>query len=182
MNCIFNFCEFYNVFLGGLLTGVIASFIFIWLTKFLAIRKFRKQYGHLESINKDTFDWVAYSMREDNGRIRQDNPNGSTLNIQIFRDRLYLKLLDIKDRKWIGELKIEGYNFGVVTYKYEKEHEYGKKECTIGTFVENGDTYDYLYFIPTNNRIYYIQKIDNDKQSVKYNYGDEIFIRKRASA
>ena len=114
-------------------------------------------------------------MREDDGRIRQDNPNGSKLSISIKRDRLNLILIH-DNRRWNGVFKLESYNFGIVTYKYEREHEYGKRECVIGSYIENGEKYDYLFLIPTNNKIYFI---DCEKHVVKYDYGNELFIRKK---
>ena len=178
MNCIFDSCEFYNLFLGGIITGIITSFLFVWLTNFLSRRKFKLQYKHLQSKSPNSFDWVAYSMRQDNSRLRQDNPNGSELNVQVSGSRIFLKLKH-DNRLWIGELKVDGFDYGIVTYKYENQHEYGKRECVIGSYEENEATFDYLYLMPVNNKIYHIQKIDSENQKVIYDYGDEIFIRKR---
>ena len=182
MICNFNWCEFYNVVLGGIVTGIIASFLVVWLTNQIHTCKFRKRYGHLNSNPKGAFDWTAYSMRKDKGNVREDAPNGSVLNIHILQDRIKLTLRQIDNREWEGELRIENYDYGLVTYKYKSEHEYGKRECVIGTFPENGETFDYLFLIPTNDKIYFIKEIENGKSTVEYNYRNEIFIRKRDSA
>lgn len=182
MKCDFDICEFYNMLIGGLLVGIVASFIFVWLTELIRTRKFNKRYKHLCSSTNNEFDWVAYSMREDNGRIRNDNPNGSVMNLQIQKDRIFIKVKQIGNRISNGELVISSFDYGVVTYKYENEHEYGKRDCIIGSYIENGDCYDYLFTIPTDNRVYYVKKHTTpDQYLVKYNYGDELFLRKRVS-
>ncbi len=126
-------------------------------------------------------NWTAYSMKADDGRIRQDNPNGSVLKITLQADKLLLTLKQTDGELWSGELVVNGTEHGIVTYKYDTRHEYGQRECSFGTYNENGQIFDYLFLTPINNKIYYIKKIDSDKQSVVYNYGDEIFIRQRAS-
>lgn len=180
MNCEFNWCEFYNVFFGGIVTGIIASILFIWLTDWIESYRFFKWYKHLIS-KQDKFDWIAFSMRHENGRIRQENPNGSIAKVVVKKKTLQIILEQVDKRKWIGELKIESFEFGILTFKYEMEHEYGRRECIIGSYSENGKIFDYLFLIPTNNRIYTIQQ-SNDLLNVKYNYGDEVLVRERTSA
>lgn len=182
MICDFSWCEFYNILIGGVLIGIITSFLFVWLVSLINIRKFKRQYLHLQSSSSDTFDWTAYSMREDNGRLKSDEPNGSVLNVTLKKDRIYLKLKQSDSRIWNGELKVETFDYGLVTYKYENDHEYGKRECIIGNYQENNKTFDYIYLIPTNNKIYYIEEIERGKSIVNYNYGEEIFIRERKSS
>ncbi|MCK4665065.1 MAG: hypothetical protein KAT68_19510 [Bacteroidales bacterium] len=180
MNCIIDWCEFYNIILGGLIIGIIASFLFIGITDIISICRFRKRYKHLKSTPQASFDWIAYSMRSDNGRKRKEYPNGSTANIRINKNRIYLTLKENNNRKWHGEIQMESFGFGRVNYKYENEHEYGKKECVISSYKEKGTIFDYIFIIPTNNRIHYIEKMNNKKQTVVYNYGDEILIRERS--
>jgi hypothetical protein len=181
MNCIFDICEFNNIILGGIVIGIITSFLFVWLTQHIQRLRFIRNYSHLQSRPNDAFDWKAYSMKEEDGRIRQENPNGSLVNIQLMKGQIYLNLKQPDSKKWIGELKFDSFGFGMVTFKYETRHEYGKRECVMGHYLENGDTYDYLFLTPVNNKIYYIETIRNQNQRVRYSYGDEIFIRKRAS-
>jgi hypothetical protein len=180
MKCVFDICEFYNMLIGGLVIGIIASFIFVWLTEAIRIYKFNKRYRHLQSKLRIDYDWIAYSMRDDNGRIREDEPNGSVMNLVVRGDRIFIKVKQKGDRISVGELVVSSFDFGVITYKYENEHEYGKRDCIIGSYVENGESYDYIFTIPTNNKVYYVKKESNsDQHVVKYNYGDELFIRKR---
>lgn len=120
-------------------------------------------------------------MRPENGRFRQDNPNGSIAKVVVKKKTLQIILEQVDKRKWIGELKMGSFEFGILTFKYEKEHEYGRRECIIGSYSENGKIFDYLFLIPTNNRIYTIQQ-SNDLLNVKYNYGDEVLVRERTSA
>lgn len=177
--CDFDLCELYNMIFGGLVIGVIASFLFVWITRVLAVCRFRKRYKHLSSPSNTEYDWVAYSMSKENGRMKSDIPNGSSLNVSLSQDRIYLKLKQSDSRKWKGELRVETFDYGLVTYKYEDDHEYGKRECIIGNYKENDKVFDYIYLIPTNNKIHYIQNDNDQRGIVEYNYGDEIFIRQR---
>ncbi|RNI34809.1 hypothetical protein EFY79_14060 [Hanamia caeni] len=181
MFCKFDLCEFYNVVFGGLLIGVITSFIFVWLTKKIEYYNFKRKYKHLQSSNKN-FDWVAYSMKKSNGRIREDYPNGAKMHIIVKHGKIYLKLRQSDERLWTGELIIQQDNFGIVGLKYTDMHEYGRRECVIGKFVENGILFDFLFLTPLNGRIYYIDKQDDSKSIVHYNYDTEILIRQGGSA
>lgn len=127
------------------------------------------------------FDWTAYSMKKEDGRIRENTPNGSLLNINVKGDKVDLILKQPDQERWVGELRFEKFGFGTVSLKYENRHEYGRRECVLGSFVEDGVTFDYLFLTHVNNRIYYIERQDEKKQTVTYIYGDELFIRSRAS-
>ena len=91
MNCEFNWCEFYNVFFGGLVTGIITSILLFLLTDWIESYRFFKKYKHLIS-NQDKFDWIAFSMRPENGRFRQDNPNGSIAKVVVKKKTLQIIL------------------------------------------------------------------------------------------
>ncbi|MBP7399836.1 MAG: hypothetical protein KA954_09645 [Chitinophagales bacterium] len=187
MKCDLNWCEFYNVFLGGIVTGIIASLLFILFNGWIESFRFFKKYRHLQS-KQDKLDWTAYSMRPQNGRIRQDTPNGSIAKILIRKETIQITLEQTdkrisdpsKYRKWIGEIKMESLEFGILTLKYEDEYEYSRKECFIGSYSENGKIYDYLFLIPTNNKIFNIQK-SNDSLNVQSNYENEMLVRERPS-
>ncbi len=180
MKCPIDICEFYNMLISGIVLGVVASFLFVVLTDWIRICRFKKRYSHLKSKTESEFDWIAYSMREDDGRKRQDAPNGSKMNLQLDKDRIFIRVRQVDHRTSIGELTIDRFDYGIVTYKYENEHEYGKRECVIGSYEENSKQYDYLYLIPTNNRVYYVHEHTTKGQHlVKYHYGDELFLRKR---
>lgn len=181
MKCDFDICEFYNVFIGGIITGIITSVLFVYLTNFRNSLRFKKLYGHLQSDTDQTYDWTSYSMKKEDGRIRQESPNGSTLSIRLKSDRLQLLLKQTDTENWSGELLFTGVDHGVVTYKYKSRHEYGQRNCFIGSFEEEGQIFDYLFLSPINNKIYYIEKIDANKEKAVYNYDDEVYIRKRAS-
>lgn len=180
MNCEFNSCEFINVVFGGIITGIIASVLLAWITNIISVCSFKRKYKHLKSI-PDKFDWTAYSMKKEDGRVREDSPNGSSVNIDIKKGRIYLTLKQNDGRKWLGELNMDRFGFGIVSYKYVDKHEYGKRECFIGSYTEGGKTFDYLFLTPTNDKIYTIKKTGEDNLSGEYNYGDEIIIRERPS-
>lgn len=120
-------------------------------------------------------------MRDDNGRLMRDESNGSNMNIEVRDERIFLRVKQKDDRISIGELRVNGFDYGLVTFKYENEHEYGKRECVIGNYIENNERFDYLFTIPLNDKIYYIDTSNKNKSKVHYNYGNEIFIRKSAS-
>ena len=82
----------FNVFFGGIITGLIASLCFVWLEKIFSNCKFQKRYKYLNSISKDKYDWVAYDMKKEDGRIREDDPNGSTVNISVKKNSINLTL------------------------------------------------------------------------------------------
>lgn len=180
MTCTFDLCEFYNLFFGGIVTGIVASFLYILLDKFFKNQNFKRKYKYLESSNDSSFDWLAYSMRKDDGRKREDNPNGTILNIKTTSGKLSLTVNE-KDRGiWNGILRMKTPEFGTITYKYETDYEFGYGNCIVGTFNEDGKYFDYIFFVRATNRIYYLGKIDEGKYGVNYNYGDELFLRERA--
>lgn len=176
MSCNFSWCEFINIFLGGLVTGIIASWLFILFSNLIKRYHFYKKYKHLNS-KQNIYDWIAYSMKEDNGRIREDHSNGSIANISIKNKKLEIALKH-DAREWIGEIQMINSNFGILTFKYKNENEFGKRDCAIGFYLESGKIYDYLFFTPLQNRIYSI-KTTEAGLIPKYNYGDEILIRER---
>lgn len=177
MNCSFSLCDFYNIIIGGIITGVVASFLFIPLSRLFSNWGFRCKYSKLQSA-KDVFDWTAYSMSSENGRIRDSNPNGSTANINITRGKITVTLKH-DDRKWEGQIKMLDFNFGMLTLKYENEHEYGRRDCIIGSYIENAKKYDYLFLMPSNPKIYYLTNEKDNRSIPHYQYGNEILIRER---
>ena len=180
MLCNFELCEFYNVVLGGLLIGLITSFVFIWLTNSFKHISFNRLYNHLNSSN-DQFDWIAYSMKNEDGRVREDQPNGSKVNLKIKKGKIYIRLQH-DNREWKGELIMHHNNFGIVTFKYIDKHEYGSRECIIGEFEESGQKFDYIFLIPLNNKLYFLEAQSDGKQRPVYNYNNEILIREKISA
>src|SRR5690348_11202503 len=144
MMYIFDLCEFYNIFFEGILTGIIASLIFVGLTELFRILKFRWKYSYLKSRDQNSYDWIAYSMKSDDGRIREDSPNGSMVNIEVKSNKIKITL-NHDNRNWIGELEMKSAGYGTIIYKYTDKHEYGCRDCFIGMFLENGKNYDYIF-------------------------------------
>ena len=179
MICQFDPCEFYNLFFGGIITGIVASFLYILIEKAIKHIKFNRQFKHLVSI--DQFDWNAYSMRKDDGRKREENSNGTKLHLKIVKGQIHLEVNEVNRGFWDGILRMESSEFGTITYKYQKDYEFGFGNCVLGSFKENGKTFDYIFFVRTTNRIYELEKTNDLKLGVKYNYGDELFLRERAS-
>ena len=174
MFCKFDLCEFYNILFGGIIVGITASFLYILLDNFINQMRFHKNYKHLKS-NQDQFDWVAYSMSKENGRVRNENPNGAIANITLNKRKLKI-VLKHDNREWAGEVQMLDFGFGILTLKYSKEHEYGKRDCIMGTYIEDGKIYDYLFLIPNTNKIFFIKK-DGDGLIPEYDYGNEVLIR-----
>jgi hypothetical protein len=46
MICLLDKCEFYNIIFGGIVIGIIASFLFVWLTQLLETMRFKRNYAH----------------------------------------------------------------------------------------------------------------------------------------
>ncbi|MFI5185442.1 MAG: hypothetical protein ACHQF0_01835 [Chitinophagales bacterium] len=147
---------------------------FYFFSNQIARYRFHKKYKHLNSQPND-FDWVAYSMKNEDGRIRNDNPNGSIANISVKNTKITI-ILKHNNRKWTGEVQMIQSNFGTLIFKYENE--FGKRDCAIGFYSEIGKIYDYLFFTPIHNRIYAMKPTD-DGIIPKYEYDDEILIRER---
>jgi hypothetical protein len=168
-----------ELIIGGIIAGVIASLLFVKFSECYKTIIFNKRYAHLNSHSVNDFDWEGYSMAQKNGRIRQDNSNGSFMNINIMNKVIYIKVCH-NSRIYNGEIVLSDSNYGVLTFKYEKEHEYGKKDCIIGSYIENNIIYDYFFLIPTTNNILSLKKQEIiDQYIVEYNYSNELFLRKR---
>ena len=174
MFCNFDLCEFYNILFGGIIIGIIASFLYIFLDNNLKQIRFTKKYRHLKS-HQNKFDWTAYSMSKENGRVRNESPNGAIASVTLEKAKIKISLKH-DDRKWIGEVQMLGFGFGILTLKYENEHEYGKRDCVIGSYVEDGKSYDYIFLIPDTNKIFSMKK-NGDGLIPEYDYGNEILIR-----
>lgn len=119
-------------------------------------------------------------MRKEDGRMRQEESNGSKANISLIKNKLYITLTH-DNRFWKGELEMFGFGYGIVAYKYTDKHEYGKRDCVIGFYDENGKRFDYIFLTPVNPRIFKIEKKTDILSKVEYNYGDEVLIRERVS-
>lgn len=148
MNCRFDICELINIVFGGIITGLVASFLFVWLSNLL--KKFidSRNYKYLKSPKGIEYDWTCYSIKNENGRIREDNPNGSTVTINHKRgNTLNIKLKQRDGRIWHGKLTMTDKYLGTLCFRYENEHEYGFKDVFIGEELENGKKYDFLFLI-----------------------------------
>ncbi len=80
------------------------------------------------------------------------------------------------ERLWNGIIEInkEFMTKGLLTYKYTDSHEVGCREVIIHKDTENL----YIYFIPANNRVYSLEKMNNS-HIPEYDYGIEVLIKKR---
>src|SRR5690606_968476 len=174
MICNFSWCEFLNILFGGLIIGIIASFLFVLITDYIKRWRFNKKYKHLKSA-KNVYDWPSYSMKESDNRFRNESPNGAIANISLETSSINI-ILKHDGRKWKGKVRMLDYELGILTLKYENEHEYSKRDCIIGSYTEDGKMFDYILLIPVLNTIFRIDNKDN-KLIPKYNYGNEILIR-----
>jgi hypothetical protein len=165
MNCHFDLCEFINVVVGGIVTGLVASLLWAWFSELFRNFRYSMKYKYLKSPIGIEDDWICYSMKKENGRIREDKPNGSTVTIPYEKGNNFtIKLKQNDDRIWIGKLKIVDENIGSLHFRYknENEHEYGFKDVFIGEEIENGKKYDVLFLIGKGK-----------------DYGNEIFLREK---
>lgn len=165
----------------SVLTGVVAALVWERLKKYYEDEDFRKYLSHLRSPDKDTFDWVCYSMRNDDGRLVESTPDGSVVNVQhIGGNRLMIRLKQQSDgRIWEGELKMETHNVGRLFAKYVNEHEYRFMDVYIGMEEVEGVKHDFIFTIPTKDNLYYMELKPDNKITPYYNYGKEIFRRKK---
>ena len=175
--CEYDKCEFYNVILGGIVTGIIASLFIMLFTFLIETFCFWIKYRHLKSSNNN-FDWLSYSMKEDNGRIK-DKLTGAVASISLSSRRKKIKIkLKHDDREWEGELEMGKFGFGLLSLKYKNEHEYCKRECIIGSYIEDSKTFDYLFFEPIKYKIA-ILKQEGEGLVPEYVYGSELLLRPR---
>gem|GEM_PF-3780029 len=166
----------------SIITGIVAAIVWERMKKHYENEDFRKYLNHLRSPNKDTFDWICYGMRADNGRLAESNSDGSVVNIQhIEGNRLLVRLKQQSDgRIWEGELKMETHNVGKLFAKYVNEHEYRFMNVYIGVEEVEGIKYDYIFTMPTNDNLYYMELKPDNKILPHYNYGREVFRRKKS--
>jgi hypothetical protein len=148
MNCHFDLCEFINVFIGGIFTGILASFLFVCLTNFIENRKDSRKFKYLKSKDNNSFDWICYSMTKENGRIRENNPNGSSASIEYKKGKvLNFRLKEQNNRIWNAKVTMTSEYVGSLAFRYEKEQEYGFKDVFIGEEIENGIKYDTVFLV-----------------------------------
>jgi len=89
----------------------------------------------LESDPIDAFDYQCYDMKSSNGRLAEEDTNGSIVNIKVtdpFNLKITLKQSD--GRIWKGEVKLKTKNYGELFFIYESsqnEIEVGRRECFI---------------------------------------------------
>ncbi len=161
MNCFFDPCEFINIIVGGILTGIVASFLFVLILNTINSCRDSRNYKYLQSPNENEFDWICYSMQYANGRIREENPNGSTANINYKKGNiLNIRIKQKDNRIWKGKITMIDKYVGTLFFRYENEHEYGSKDVYIGEHLENGKKYDSIFLF------------GKDKD-----YGNELLIR-----
>ena len=94
-------CELINVLLIGIIVAIIASLIYALLVNKIRNCKNKKTFKYLMSKNKNDYDWTCYSMKEENGRIRNDNHNGSIVNIKHLKGNI----LSVKLKQLLPETK-----------------------------------------------------------------------------
>ncbi|PZR27321.1 MAG: hypothetical protein DI535_10870 [Citrobacter freundii] len=117
-------------------------------------------------------------MQKSNGRLREENSNGSVVNVKVNNGAIFITLKH-DNRVWKGELIMQGSDLGVVAYKYTDCHEYGKRECVLGNFSEYDSKFDFIFLTPINDTIYYLEP-SGENMIANYNYGREILIRPRS--
>jgi hypothetical protein len=171
----------FNAIIISILTGIVAAWSYDRLIKHYASQDFKKHLSHLRSPDADTFDWTCHAMQESNGRLINKTPDGSTVNIQhVEGNRLKIRLKQSDNRIWEGELNMQNKSFGTLFAKYVGEHEYRFMNVYIGVDVEGSIEYDYIFTMPTNDNLYYMEHRTDNKIIPHYNYGREVFRRKKS--
>lgn len=123
-------------------------------------------YRLLESNPIDSFDYVCYGMRKDNGRLREEQDDGSVANIKVIDHyNIQITLRQSDGRIWKGELLLKTRNYGELSFMYESdtEIEVGRRECYIRQIFTEDYREDQFYLKPLTD---------------KHAYGDELMTRK----
>lgn len=148
MNCFSDSGELTNTIVGGIVTGVTAAFLFVYLSNILKNIGDSRKYKYLETPKGIEYDWTCYSMKEKNGRKREDTPNDSNVTINHEKGNiLNIRLKQKKGEIWNGKLTMMDKYFGTLYFRYEDQHEYGAKDVFVGEEMENGKKYDFLFLI-----------------------------------
>jgi hypothetical protein len=150
--------SFFSDFIIGIVAGLISAVVYDYLLKQMKY-SFMKELEHLNSLGENEYDWVCYDMRKDNGRLRQDSPNGSIMNVMILKDnkiKISLKH-DNGQREWRGELLMENKIFGTLTCGYINpfEHEFRFIKVFISEEIENGLSYDTIFLVDATDKTVY---------------------------
>jgi hypothetical protein len=120
------------------------------------------QFLHMNSVD---FDYVAYSMKSENGRIPQDDPNGSRAKLTVIdRSTLILEVIEANDSKWTGYMTVKHRSFGEMSWKYTTCYEFGQKVFELETRTKGSQIIDTVFV-----------------QSTHYStdHGRELFVRMR---
>lgn len=148
----------WDIFLA-LAGGVIASVMYAEIIKSYNNKKLRRLYQHLSSKDSETYDWECFGMKLENGRIPNDQGNGTFVNIRYLSENTleYRWIEKYKDstikeadkRRSGGKIYMEKGNFGNLSFQYFKpgEHEYGFKKLFVIEGFENNEKYDYIFTI-----------------------------------
>jgi len=119
-------------------------------------------------MNSTNFDYVAYNMKSENGRIPQDDPNGSKARLTVIdRSTLILQVIEANDATWTGYMAIKHRSFGEMSWRYRTCYEFGQKVFELETRNEGSQIIDTVFV-----------------QSAHYStdHGRELFIRTSSAA
>jgi hypothetical protein len=114
----------------------------------------------------DNFDYVCYNMQANNGRMPEENENGSVANIKVI-DRYHFQIMlkQQDGRKWKGELILKNNTYGEMLLSYigDNEFEPTRKECYLKQSKTGGFREDTFFLKPLVDR---------------KDYGNELFKRR----
>ncbi len=100
---------------------------------------------------ENNFDYTCFNMQPQNGRLPENNGNGSTANLYVIdRYHFIITLKQIDGRIWKGELILEQKDYGRLLFRYEgnMEFEFGRRECYLKQIVTPEYRDDILFFKP----------------------------------
>jgi hypothetical protein len=110
-------------------------------------------------------DYMAYSMRPVNGRLPQDQPNGSRARLTVIdRYTLMLDVMESGGAEWVGYMTITHRSFGEMSWKYRTCHEFGQKVFELENEQDGGGITDTVFIQPSH---------------FSMDHGIELFVRKR---
>jgi len=128
MECIFDKCEFVSGMLLGIISGVVASFIFAPLYRWCRERfYFRPKFCKLNG------EYQGFGYKTDNPRELDDKPlsfatikhlDENLLEISVTHDHL----------TWIGEITMSSMKYGAIVFQYknlEAKHFFGFKRVIV---------------------------------------------------
>jgi len=142
-----------------------------------------KIYSQLKYLNSTK--WVGFALVDRELKNYKAGEVEYNSSATINHDQENVLSITLKHRKnkdsdelrtWTGKIELNRNSLtrGTLTYKYSDSHEIGYKDILINS----DSTYNYIYLIPADNRIYDLKKSENGMTPI-YEFGTEVLRKKR---